>query len=98
VLAPYAEYITGTSTFRAASVSHYLGMLATTFERSDQAQSRFRTAAGIHERIGAPALLARTRLEAAAVGRRCPTPVGPACASATSSDSRSSCSPPRDRW
>jgi DNA-binding SARP family transcriptional activator len=63
VLAPYPEHITGTGTFRAGSVSHYLGMLATTLGHFDEAQDRYSAAADTHQRIGAPAWLARTRLE-----------------------------------
>ena len=45
------------------SVSHYLGMLATTLGRFEDAARHFATAAARHETIGAPTWLARTRLE-----------------------------------
>lgn len=41
---------------------HYLGLLATTIGRFDDAEARF-AAAATHERIQAPTWLARTRLE-----------------------------------
>jgi hypothetical protein len=44
-------------------VAHYLGVLAATFGDFDEAQRRFAVAAATHERIGAPAWLARTRVE-----------------------------------
>jgi DNA-binding SARP family transcriptional activator/class 3 adenylate cyclase len=43
-------------------VAHYLGLLATTLGRYDEAEAHFEEAARIDERIGAPAWLARTRL------------------------------------
>ena len=47
----------------AGPVAHYLGLLATTLDRYDEADTYYQQAAGIEERIGAPAWLARTRLE-----------------------------------
>ncbi|MGH8972578.1 MAG: hypothetical protein ACRD0C_05180 [Acidimicrobiia bacterium] len=46
----------------SGSVAHYLGVLATTTGDFDEAAARF-AAAAVHERIGAPTWLARTRLE-----------------------------------
>jgi hypothetical protein len=46
-----------------AAVAHYLGLLATALGRFDEADVRFAAAAAMHERLSAPALLARTRLE-----------------------------------
>jgi tetratricopeptide (TPR) repeat protein len=45
------------------SVSYYLGLLAATLERYDEADARFQAAAETHSRIGAPTWLARTELE-----------------------------------
>jgi class 3 adenylate cyclase len=64
-LAPYHELLVtnlGGATATAA-VAHYLGLLATTLGRFDEADVRFAAAAAMHERLSAPALLARTRLE-----------------------------------
>jgi class 3 adenylate cyclase/tetratricopeptide (TPR) repeat protein len=64
LLTPYADQMPvgalGTAT---GSVSYYLGLLATTLQRFDEADTRFSAAQAIHERLGAPAWLARTRLE-----------------------------------
>jgi hypothetical protein len=49
----------GTAT---ASVSYYLGLLATTLGHFEEAERRFAAAAATHTRIGAPTWLARTRL------------------------------------
>jgi len=49
------------------SVHHYLGMLAGTLGQYGEADARFSAAAAAHERIGAPAWLARTYLEWARV-------------------------------
>ena len=46
-------------------VAHHLGVLATTLGRYDEAETWFAAAAAIHERLGAPHWLARTRLELA---------------------------------
>jgi tetratricopeptide (TPR) repeat protein len=64
-LAPYHELLVtnlGGATATAA-VAHYLGLLATTLGRFDEANVRFAAAAAMHERLSAPTLLARTRLE-----------------------------------
>jgi hypothetical protein len=45
------------------AVPHYLGLLATTLGRFHEADVRFAAAAALHERVSAPTLLARTRLE-----------------------------------
>jgi ATP/maltotriose-dependent transcriptional regulator MalT len=47
------------------STSHYLGLLATTLGRYDEAQDHFATASAIHDRLAAPAWQARTDLECA---------------------------------
>jgi tetratricopeptide (TPR) repeat protein len=62
-LAPYPGRVAGVGTTWFGSVSHYLGLLATTLGRYDEAESHFAAAQSMHERIGAPAWLARSRLE-----------------------------------
>ncbi len=64
MIAPYA----GQWCFPAAGmplevIDHHLGVLATVLGRFDEAEAHFAAAAATHERIGAPAWLARTRLE-----------------------------------
>jgi class 3 adenylate cyclase/tetratricopeptide (TPR) repeat protein len=63
LLAPYADQLAGIGLLCAGSVSHYLGLLATTLTRFEEAEERFAAAAATHRRIGAPTWLARTRLE-----------------------------------
>ncbi len=68
-LEPYADRVVcmaqgGVTT---GSLSHYLGLLAATMGRIDDAGARFTTAAAVHERMGAPTWLARSRAELAAV-------------------------------
>jgi class 3 adenylate cyclase/tetratricopeptide (TPR) repeat protein len=64
LLSPYGDLFPtaclGTAT---GSVAYYLGLLASTLERFDEAEERFSAAEVIHVRIGAPTWLARTRLE-----------------------------------
>jgi hypothetical protein len=64
LLAPYPDqlpvFVVGTA---SGSVLHYLGLLATTIGRFDDAEARFAAAAATHERIQAPTWLTRTRLE-----------------------------------
>jgi hypothetical protein len=45
------------------AVTHYLGLLATTLGRFDEAEARFTAAAAAHRRMGAVIWLSRTRLE-----------------------------------
>jgi hypothetical protein len=42
---------------------HYLGMLAATLGRFEEAEEHFRAAETVHTRIGAPTWLAQTHLE-----------------------------------
>jgi class 3 adenylate cyclase/tetratricopeptide (TPR) repeat protein len=63
LLTPYADQLVVMVGTVNGSVTHYLGMLATTLGRFDEAQARFATAAATHERIEAAPWLARTRLE-----------------------------------
>jgi tetratricopeptide (TPR) repeat protein len=73
LLRPFVHQVAGGGyTLWVGSVAHYLGMLATTIDRFDEADAHFTAAAATNERIGAPAWLARTRLEWARMllGRR----------------------------
>ena len=63
LLYPYRERLATSAVRPNPSVSHYLGMLATTLGRFEDAARHFATAAARHETIGAPTWLARTRLE-----------------------------------
>jgi tetratricopeptide (TPR) repeat protein len=63
LLAPYAEHVDEVAGLGAATVGHYLGILATTLGRFDEAENHFSTASASHARLGAPTWLARTRLE-----------------------------------
>jgi len=64
VLEPYPDQMpVGSLGMTGGSVSHHLGLLATTLDRYDEADARFRAAAETHSRIGAPTWLARTELE-----------------------------------
>jgi hypothetical protein len=62
-IAPYADQIAGVTPLWIGSVSHYLGLTATTLRHFSEAEARFAAAEATHERIGAPTWLARTRLE-----------------------------------
>jgi DNA-binding SARP family transcriptional activator/class 3 adenylate cyclase/tetratricopeptide (TPR) repeat protein len=63
LLLPYKDHLVGTGLTWSGSVSHYLGLLAATLTRFEDADAYFTAAAAIHARLGAPILLARTRLE-----------------------------------
>jgi tetratricopeptide (TPR) repeat protein len=65
LLAPYPDQLSVSqiSVLASGSVQHYLGLLATTMGRFDDAEARFAAAATTHQRIQAPTWLARTRLE-----------------------------------
>ena len=63
LLMPYASQLIFTAGGSLGAVAHYLAILATTFGDFDEADRRFADAAATHGRIGAPAWLARTRLE-----------------------------------
>ena len=62
-LAPYPEWVVPVHVFPTAGVSFYLGVLAGFLGRFELAEEHFVRAAADQERIGAPAYLARTRLE-----------------------------------
>jgi tetratricopeptide (TPR) repeat protein len=65
-LGPYHEFLVGnTVAVATGAVPHYLGLLATTLGRYEEAERRFVAAAAVYERLSAPTLLARTRLESA---------------------------------
>jgi len=62
LLEPYHGRFPTPAAVAYMTVSHQLGLLATTLSRFDEAEEHFRSAAALHERIGAPVWLARTRL------------------------------------
>ena len=62
-LAPHGLLIAQAGGGLTGCVDHYIALLATTLGRLDEADVRFSSAAAAHERLGAPILLARTRLE-----------------------------------
>jgi tetratricopeptide (TPR) repeat protein len=62
-LEPYADQLAGVAIVYWGSVSWYLGLLAATLGRLEDAEARFAQAEATYRRIGAPAWLARTRLE-----------------------------------
>jgi tetratricopeptide (TPR) repeat protein len=63
MLAPYADQLASAAGALGGSLAHHLGMLAGTLSRFDEAEAYFAAAAATHDRIKAPAWLARTRLE-----------------------------------
>ncbi len=63
MLAPYADQFVAVGGSLGGSLSHRVGMLATVLSRFDEAERFFAAAAATHERVKAPAWLARTRLE-----------------------------------
>ncbi|HKN90605.1 MAG TPA: AAA family ATPase, partial [Acidimicrobiia bacterium] len=62
LLAPYADRIVGNGVVWIGSVAHYLGVLATTLERFDDAERYLVASDAAHERLHAPGWRARTRL------------------------------------
>jgi class 3 adenylate cyclase len=69
LLLPYSSFNVqcGSAVSFWGSVSHHLGILATAMGRWEIAEQHFAEAAAMHERLGAKVLLARTRLEWAAM-------------------------------
>jgi hypothetical protein len=63
VLEPWREQIVTIGSTCLGSLAHALGLAVATTGRRDEAEAAFAEAAAIHERIGAPILLARTRLD-----------------------------------
>ncbi|MGH8972172.1 MAG: hypothetical protein ACRD0C_03095, partial [Acidimicrobiia bacterium] len=64
VIAPYADQVASYPIW-LGTFSHHLGRLATTLGLFAEAEAYFLDAAAAHQRLGAPAWLARTRLECA---------------------------------
>jgi tetratricopeptide (TPR) repeat protein len=62
-LAPYHQFVPHNGAGTSGAVSYHLGLLATTLGRHDEADAHFDAAHATHTRMGAPTLLARTRLE-----------------------------------
>ena len=67
LLAPYGDQFAFTYAGAWGAVSHYLGLLAATLDRFDEAEAHFAAAAETHERNDMPPCLARTRCEWAAM-------------------------------
>ena len=65
LLAPYADRVAGNGVIWLGSVAHFLGVLATTLERFDDAEQHLAAGETANERLAAPGWLARTRLERA---------------------------------
>jgi hypothetical protein len=63
LLHPYADQIAGVGQLWVGSVRHHLALLATTAGAFDGADEQFTAASAVHQRMGAPIWLARTRLE-----------------------------------
>jgi class 3 adenylate cyclase/tetratricopeptide (TPR) repeat protein len=63
LLAPYSDQVVTIHCWPLNCVSHYLGLLATSLGRFDEAEARFQATASRQLRIGAPAWLAHTRFE-----------------------------------
>jgi tetratricopeptide (TPR) repeat protein len=66
-LRPFADLPLAMTALPTLSVAHHLGLLSATLGRLEQAEEDFLAAEAIHERIGAPASLAASRLERARV-------------------------------
>ena len=62
-LVPFRGTIATTWSQSMGAVDHFVGLLDTVAGRYDQAEECFGVAAAVHERVGAPAWIARTRLE-----------------------------------
>ena len=63
LLTPYADQIAGLAPLWLGSMCYYLALLDTVCGRFDQADRHFAVAEETNERIGAPAWVARTRIE-----------------------------------
>lgn len=70
LLAPHRGLVITVGNACIGGVDHYLALLSLTLGQLDEAEAYFRSAAALHERIAAPTLLARTRLEWARMIRR----------------------------
>ncbi|MGH8973221.1 MAG: ATP-binding protein [Acidimicrobiia bacterium] len=62
-LRPSSGVVSHSVVFTLGAIDRYLGLLAATLGRFDEAEAYFRSAARLHEEIGAPAWLARTHLD-----------------------------------
>jgi hypothetical protein len=62
-LQPYADQFGFTTGSIHGGVAHHLGVLATVTGQFDEAEAHFVAAEAVHQRLGAPIWLARTRLE-----------------------------------
>jgi len=67
VIGPYADRYVDMGPAWLGSASHYLGLLAATLDRCDEANAHFSHAAEAHRAIGATVWLARTQLDWAAM-------------------------------
>ncbi|HEY1358439.1 MAG TPA: AAA family ATPase [Thermoleophilaceae bacterium] len=63
LLEPFGDRMVWNGASPFCSASHYLGRLAGTLGRSEDAERHFAVAADAHERLHAPRFLARTRLD-----------------------------------
>ena len=63
LLAPYANQFPAAAGLITGCVAHFLGILATTLARFDEAERHFAAAEAAHARLPGPGWLARTRLE-----------------------------------
>jgi DNA-binding SARP family transcriptional activator len=63
LLRPYADQFGFDTGGTRGSFAHHLGLLATVTGQFDEADAQFAAAGEVHERMGAPTWLARTRLE-----------------------------------
>jgi DNA polymerase III delta prime subunit len=62
LLAPYADRVAANGVVCLGSVAHYLGLLADTLGRVDEAESHLTVGEATHERLQAPGWRARSRL------------------------------------
>jgi class 3 adenylate cyclase/tetratricopeptide (TPR) repeat protein len=67
LLAPYSDRVAGQGIVWTGAVAHYLGILARALGDLAAAEAHLARAADIHQRIGAPIWLARSRVEWAGV-------------------------------
>jgi len=63
LLAPFRGQVPTTAGAAPGAVDHQLAMLSTVLGRFNEGEREFRSAVALHERLAAPAWLARTRLE-----------------------------------
>lgn len=62
LLEPYRDQVAMTGVTVSGSLAHPLGQVLATIGRYDDADDAFAQAAALHERMGAPILIAETRL------------------------------------